>query len=232
MTLNRLCDGNQRAALLFPKVKAAPRKNGTYVRGCRCCAMTDILNWVAPAATIIAAMMTAANLGARITGWGFAIFLVGSLAWTAIGATTGQGSLIYANAFLILVNAVGVWRWLGRQAQYEDGSADATRRSARANVPTLFSFGDLIGSDVLDRNGNAIGAVVDVMGDSKAKDIAYLVVREGGVGGVGERLHAVSVSALEFSDGKIRAGFDGDELTGLHDLKPGEWPATLAEIST
>lgn len=192
--------------------------------------ITDILNWFAPAATIIAAMMTAANLGARITGWGFAIFLVGSLAWTVIGATTGQGSLVYANGFLLLVNAVGVWRWLGRQAQYEDGGASAERRSARENVPTLFSFGELIGSDVLDGKGDAIGAVVDVMGDSKDKEVAYLVVREGGVGGVGERLHAVSAAAFDLSSGKLHARFGGEDLASLPELKSGEWPAKLDEM--
>lgn len=189
--------------------------------------MAEILNWIAPVATIIAAMMTAANLGARITGWGFLIFLVASLAWTAIGASTGQGSLVYANAFLILVNAVGVWRWLGRQARYEDGSASAERRSARANVPTLFSFGELIGSDVLNSNGDTIGAVVDVMGDSKKKEIAYLVVREGGVGGVGERLHAMSAAAFDLSGGKLRARFSGQDLASQTQLKSGEWPAKL-----
>lgn len=193
--------------------------------------MIDILNWVAPAATVIAAMMTAANLGARITGWGFAVFLIASLAWTAIGATTGQGGLIYANAFLILVNAVGVWRWLGRQAQYEDGSADAARRSAHANVPTLFSFADLIGSDVLDRDGNEIGAVVDVMGESSAEQIAYLVVREGGVGGVGERLHAVSASAFDLCGETLNAQFSGAELKALPALEPGQWPAKLDDRS-
>lgn len=191
--------------------------------------MAEILNWVAPVATIIAAMMTAANLGARITGWGFAIFVIGSLAWTVIGVTTGQGSLVYANAFLILVNVVGVWRWLGRQAQYEDGSAGAERRSARANVPTLFSFGELIGSDVLDGSGNAIGAVVDIMGDSRDKEIAYLVIREGGIGGIGERLHAVSSASVELCEGKLFARFSEEDLTKLHQLKSGEWPATLAQ---
>jgi hypothetical protein len=34
-----------------------------------------------------------------------------------------------------------VWRWLGRQAKYDDGSARAAHRSARARVPTLFALG-------------------------------------------------------------------------------------------
>ena len=34
--------------------------------------MADTISWVATVATIIAASMTAANLGSRITGYGFA----------------------------------------------------------------------------------------------------------------------------------------------------------------
>ncbi len=50
--------------------------------------MADFIPWVATVATIIAASMTAANLGTRITGYGFAVFLVGSLAWLAAGLMT------------------------------------------------------------------------------------------------------------------------------------------------
>ncbi len=42
--------------------------------------MESILNWVAPIATIVAALMTASNLGAKITGAGFIVFTVGSIA--------------------------------------------------------------------------------------------------------------------------------------------------------
>ena len=47
--------------------------------------MEDIIAWVATVATIIAALMTASNLGPRITGYGFVVFTVGSLAWLALG---------------------------------------------------------------------------------------------------------------------------------------------------
>ena len=36
--------------------------------------MENIASWVATVATIIAALMTASNLGARITGYGFIVF--------------------------------------------------------------------------------------------------------------------------------------------------------------
>ena len=47
--------------------------------------MAEILPWIATVATIIGAFLTAANLGARVTGSGFAVFLAGSLAWLATG---------------------------------------------------------------------------------------------------------------------------------------------------
>src|ERR1700760_361969 len=99
--------------------------------------------WVAPAATMIASVMTASNLGARVTGWGFLVFLVGSLAWTLVAVTSGQPNLLWTNVFLSVVNAIGIWRWLGRQARYEDGSKAAEAESAQRSVPNLFSAAGL-----------------------------------------------------------------------------------------
>lgn len=46
--------------------------------------MEEAAGWIASAATMIAAMMTAANLRSRVTGWGFVIFLVGAIAWSMV----------------------------------------------------------------------------------------------------------------------------------------------------
>lgn len=83
--------------------------------------------------------MTAANLGARLTGWGFVVFTFGSIAWTIVGLTSGQTNLIASNGFLTLVNVVGIWRWLGRQRKYEDGGRSAREASRRSSEPTLFT---------------------------------------------------------------------------------------------
>ena len=83
--------------------------------------MENIATWVAPVATTIAALMTASNLGSRITGLGFIVFTVGSLAWLALGITTGQANLLWQNIMLTALNLFGIWRWLGRQAKIEDG---------------------------------------------------------------------------------------------------------------
>lgn len=92
--------------------------------------MEQAANWVAPIATTLAAVMVAANLGARTTGYGFIVFSVGSIAWLLVGLGTGQMNLVWQNAILLLVNIFGIWRWLGLQARYEKGAATATTASA------------------------------------------------------------------------------------------------------
>ena len=93
--------------------------------------METVANWVAPIATTIAAVMVAANLGTRITGLGFIVFSIGSVGWIVIGAVTDQPSLMWQNVFLLFVNIVGIWRWLGIRARYEKGAGAATMTSAR-----------------------------------------------------------------------------------------------------
>ena len=77
--------------------------------------MNEIISWTATVATIVAASMTASNLGSRVTGYGFAVFLVGSLCWLATGLLTGQPALAWTIVVLTILNIFGIWRWLGRQ---------------------------------------------------------------------------------------------------------------------
>ena len=91
--------------------------------------MADTISWIATIATIIAASMTAANLGSRITGYGFCVFLIGSLAWLATGLGTGQPALTWTNVVLTMLNIFGIWRWLGRQAKVEEGARAASEAS-------------------------------------------------------------------------------------------------------
>ena len=81
--------------------------------------MADTVSWIATIATIIAASMTAANLGSRVTGYGFAVFLVGSVAWLTTGLLTDQPALVWTNVVLTFLNAFGIWLWLGRQSRVE-----------------------------------------------------------------------------------------------------------------
>lgn len=176
---------------------------------------------------MIAAMMTAANLGARVTGWGFVVFTIGSLGWITVALGTGQQNLLWTNGFLTLVNGVGIWRWLGRQARYEDGGRAATARSEAARVPTLFPVGRLAGATLTGRDGASIGTVVEAMMRCQGSELAYLVVSEGGVAGVGERLHAIAPEELRFAADGVSCDLNPEGLAARPVLDPKGWPASL-----
>jgi hypothetical protein len=190
--------------------------------------MLSIAGWIAPAATMIAAIMTAANLGARVTGWGFAVFSVGALAWIVVAAATGQQNLRWSNAFLLLVDIVGIWRWLGRRARYDAAAEQASARSAEVAAPTLFALAGLEGMPIRSGTGEVIATSVDAMASCEEGRIVYLVVREGGVGGVGERLHALGWDEVRVRDGAIVSRLSPALLERRPVLAAGEWPATAA----
>jgi hypothetical protein len=60
---------------------------------------------------VLAAALVAANLNARTTFAGFTIFIVASVAWMADGWLEAKTSLVIQNVILLLINAIGVWRW-------------------------------------------------------------------------------------------------------------------------
>src|SRR6476469_5540258 len=100
--------------------------------------MDQTASWVATATTIFAACLTASNLGSRITGYGFIVFTIGSIAWFTTGLLTGQPALMWTNVVMTLLNLFGVYRWLGRQAKLEEGANKAAEASADAPGDNLF----------------------------------------------------------------------------------------------
>lgn len=190
--------------------------------------MEEISSWVAPIATAIAACMTAANLGARVTGWGFIVFTIGSIGWTTYGAVTGQTNLVWQNLFLTVVNILGIWRWLGRQARFDDGARAAAEDSAEAPGPTLFPVSTLTSAAVESRTGETIGHSVDAMARCDTGRVAYLVVGAGGVAGVGESLHALPWDRVQVREGSVRVDLDAEGLKALDPIDPTHWPARPA----
>lgn len=189
--------------------------------------MEQIVGWVAPACTMIAAVMTASNLGARVTGWGFVVFSVGSVCWAIVGLATGQQNLLWTNGFLTLVNVIGIWRWLGRQARYEDGSKAASIESVERRVPTLFSAAALSGRKLAGPDGEPLGTLVDGMLRCTDCSLVYIVVRHGGLGGIGEHLHALKPEEIIFTDELAKCRLDGATLARTRPLPTDEWPVSL-----
>jgi len=187
--------------------------------------MSDVAGWIAPIATMIAAMMTAANLGSRVTGWGFVVFLIGAIAWCIVALTTHQSNLLWSNAFLGLVDLIGIWRWLGRQATLDDGARKARRASARRKTPSLFPMTLIEGADILDLNGEVVGRSMGAMAECDSGTLSYIVARERGGPGETGRHVAIPWPWLEVSDGAFRMTRQGGDLAQLEAIDPGEWPA-------
>jgi type IV secretory pathway TrbD component len=75
-------------------------------------AVTDILGYVAMSSGIVAAIMVSVNVGRRVTGYGFAVFLLSSLIWIAYAFLGDDQPLIIQNGVLAVINVLGVYRWL------------------------------------------------------------------------------------------------------------------------
>lgn len=150
--------------------------------------VADAAGWIALAATCVAALMTAANLGARVTGWGFVIFTIGATAWIVVGVATNQTQLLYSNIFLGIVDVFGIWRWLGRRAKIDDASHAEEQRSRNRTADSLFSVMKLDGLPVRTSKGEIVAHATDALISCSTGAIDYLVVRTGGIGGIGETL--------------------------------------------
>lgn len=189
--------------------------------------LAEAAGWGASGAVMLAAVMTASNLGARITGWGFVVFTIGSLGWIANAALLGQQALLVTNLFLTAVNLFGVWRWLGRQARYRDASTAAERRSRCSASPDLIALSRLAGMPLLDEHGRQIGHLVEAMARRDSGEPAYIVAAIGGIGGLGEELYGVAPRVLRFDAGMnaVLCGITRpkQDLPRLGD----EWPAQL-----
>ena len=183
-------------------------------------------DWIAAVATVIAALMTASNLGARTTGWGFVMFTLASAIWIATAVMNGFEplSVVVMHGVLVFINLFGVWRWLGRERRYEDSREHAQKRSRWARVPTLFSAGSMIGSSVAGRGKDSLGTVVDAMFNSEEKQVAYVVISEGGIAGAGETLRAVPPEHLKFENEAIVCDLSESEWRALPPIENDHWP--------
>ncbi len=186
--------------------------------------MDQIVSWVATGATIFAACLTASNLGSRITGYGFIVFTIGSIAWFTLGWLTDQQALIWTNAVMTLLNLFGVYRWLGRQAKVEDGAARAAEQSAALPTDTLFPASSLGSASVLARDGGALATTVAAMIGCRSGRLSYLVVAQGGVAGVGETFRRLDWRHARIDEGSIKTDFDEGRFSALPELQKDNWP--------
>ena len=185
--------------------------------------MADIIPWVATVATVIAAFMTAANLGSRVTGFGFAVFTLGALFWIADGLLTHQPALLWTNVVLFALDMFGVWRWLGRQARVEEGARAASEASERTPGEALFPVSLLTRAPVLCGDAE-VGHCIDAMAGCRSGGLDYVVVSEGGLAGVGERLRRLPWSGAHVEGEVLISGISRDRFGRLEELSRDQWP--------
>ena len=187
--------------------------------------MESIAGIVAPIATTIAALIVASNLGARITGYGFIIFTVGSLAWTLLGYVTDQPNLLWQNVMLTALNLFGVWRWLGRQSRIEDGAMAAAEASEARAGESLFPVSLMMKAKIEDGEGTELGTCVDAMAGCDSGRIRYVVVSEGGVAGVGETLRRLDWPNACIRSDRLVTNLAASDFCALQPIRKDDWPA-------
>lgn len=185
--------------------------------------MVDIISWTATAATIIAACMTASNLGSRITGYGFVVFTFGALCWIASGVMNHQPALVWTNVVLTILDLFGIWRWLGRQARVEEGGRTAAKASERTPGEALFPVSLLTAAPVECADG-PVGTCVDAMAGCGSGQLGYVVVSAGGVAGVGETLRRLPWERVAVDGDRLVAKLRRTDFAALEELPKDAWP--------
>ncbi len=168
--------------------------------------------------------MTASNLGPRITGYGFAVFAIGSVAWLLTGYMTNQPPLIWTNAVLALLNLFGVWRWLGRQKGIEEGGRAAQQESRTTPGEEMFPASLLSRARLVGKDREPLGTAVDAMIGCRSGRIDYLVISAGGLAGVGETLRRLDWGDADASGKELKAQIGRDEFDALPELPKDHWP--------
>lgn len=83
-------------------------------------ALVDILKWSASISGMIAAFMVSLDLGRRVTGLGFALFVASSICWISGALMSDDEPLWTQNLVLFGINCFGVYRYLIRKRPPRD----------------------------------------------------------------------------------------------------------------
>ena len=95
--------------------------------------MDGPLEWFGALGAIVAAGLIAADLGRKVTGWAFVLFVTVSIAWVVSGAMNHTWTVAVQNGLLLAVNGWGVWQYLlsptkKRELEKQDAIAEQAKR--------------------------------------------------------------------------------------------------------
>lgn len=75
----------------------------------------DAIKWFATGTGVTAAFMVSLDSGRRVTGWGFVLFVLSSIAWIVAATLSEDFALGTQNAVMFGINIFGVYRYLVRK---------------------------------------------------------------------------------------------------------------------
>ena len=75
------------------------------------------------------------------------------------------------------------------------------------------------------RSGGVRRGKPDGMAGCRSGRLDYLVISEGGLGGVGETLRRVPWTGCRVEEGVVKASFGASRLARLEQIEPDHWPA-------
>lgn len=92
--------------------------------------------------------------------------------------------------------------------------------------PRVLSAGSIIGTKVVDSEGQPLGSIKDLVIDLDDAQIAYAVLSFGGFMGLGDKLFAIPLEALTFDTQDARAVLDVDKevLRNAPGFDKDRWP--------
>ena len=106
------------------------------------------------------------------------------------------------------------------------GMYKSIRGGSAGPGPRLMGANTLIGDDVLNRSGENLGDIKEIMLDMNTGQVAYAVLAFGGILGIGEKLFAVPWQALKLDTVNKCFTLDAskDQLRNAPGFDPDAWP--------
>jgi sporulation protein YlmC with PRC-barrel domain len=95
-------------------------------------------------------------------------------------------------------------------------------------LPNVLSATKMIGDDVVNRAGENLGKIEELMLDLEKGRVAYAVLSFGGFLGMGEKLFAIPFEALKLDAGRhhFTLDVDKDKLKNAPGFDKAHWPKT------
>ena len=108
-------------------------------------------------------------------------------------------------------------------AAVEEGGKAAAEASAATPGEALFPVTLLARAKVF-AGRTEVGTCVDAMAGERSGGLAYVVVSEGGVAGVGERLRRLDWGEAHIDRDRLVTLLDADRFRALPELDKDQWP--------